>query len=76
MSRALFSASNENIMALALIAIIVVLIGLVVRQNGLDVAAQGPQAVREAGMQAAGVGALMALVAAPWLIIGFAAHIV
>ena len=62
-------------MALALIATIAVLIGLVVRQNGLDVASRRTRAAREAGMQAAGLGALIAITATPWLIIGFAVHI-
>ncbi len=62
-------------MAVALIAIIAVIVGLAVRQNGLDVAARNSYVSREAGMRAAGFGSLLAIVAAPWLLIGFAAHI-
>lgn len=63
-------------MMLALVAILAVLTGLVVRQNGLDVVACSSPVHREAGMRAAGLGALISLISAPWLFIGLAAHVI
>lgn len=62
-------------MWLALIAVSVVIFGLIVRERGLAIAQLNSHAsmIAEAGRRAGSFGALLAIVATPWLLIGLAA---
>lgn len=62
-------------MWLALAAVSILLFGLIVHARGHAIATTGrpAEALAAAGRRASSFGALIAVVAAPWLVIGFAA---
>jgi hypothetical protein len=66
-------------MVLAFIATLLVVAGLVARERGLRLAATHPSSsfASKSGIQASGFGLLLAVVGAPWVLIGyFTSHIV
>lgn len=66
------SVDGVRTMELALVSIVMVIAGLISRERGLKLATQShPSSVtREDGLRAAGFGLLVAIVAAPWPVIG------
>jgi hypothetical protein len=57
-------------MGLALVAILTVIFGLLVQERGRDLACAMSPVVRKAGRRSASFGALIALAATPWVVIG------
>jgi hypothetical protein len=62
-------------MWLALVAVSIVIFGLIVRARGLAIAQVHARTsmMAEAGRRAGSFGALLAIVATPWLLVGLAA---
>lgn len=64
-------------MVLALVAISTVIFGLCVQERAKSLAGATSPMVREAGRRSAAFGALIALAATPWVVIGIAlSHVI